>query len=141
MTSIAAALDLGDSLIPDLVGSDFRRRVAKHERADAIRALTIKLLRDQASDGQSDDRGSPDADNFKKSREIARVVSHVVLVRAGFGEPVAALVVSDDAEIRRKDLRNFGPDAEIAAEGIDEDERLAIARALIEVMDRPGRWP
>ena len=48
---------------------------------------------------------------------------------------MAALVVDNDAEIRRKDLRNFGPDAEIAAEGIDEDERRAIARALIEVMD------
>jgi hypothetical protein len=45
----AAALDLSDSLIPDVVGSDFRRGVAKHERRDAIRILTIELLRDQAA--------------------------------------------------------------------------------------------
>src|SRR5277367_1299588 len=46
----AAALDLSDSLVPDLIRSDSRRRVAKHERRDALRTLTIKLLRDEAAD-------------------------------------------------------------------------------------------
>ena len=128
----AAALDLSDALVPDFVGSDFRRGVAKHERRDALRALTIKLLRDEAADGQSDNRGASDAENVQERREVARIIGDVVVVRAGFGKPVAALVVGDDAEIRREDFGDLIPDAEVGAQGIDEDERRPVAPALVE---------
>ena len=127
----AAALDLSDAPIPSLVGSDLRRRVAEHERGDAIRVLTIKLLRDHAADRKSDDRGPPDAEDLQKRRKVARVVGHLVPVRAGFGEAVAALVVGDDAEIGREDLSDRSPDAQIAAERVDENERRPVASALV----------
>jgi hypothetical protein len=38
----AAALDLSDSLVPNLIRSDFRRRVAKDERRDAIGGVDDK---------------------------------------------------------------------------------------------------
>ena len=129
----SAALDLSDALVPDLVGSDLRRGVAEHERRDALRILTIKLLRDEAADGQSDDRRASDAETIQKRREVARVVGDVVLVGSGFGQPVAALVVSDDAEIGREDLGDLIPDAEVGAERIDEDERRPVAPALVEI--------
>ena len=64
----AATLDLGDSLVPDLIRPDFRRGVAKDERGDALRTLTIKLLRNEAADRQSDNRRASDADLIQKRR-------------------------------------------------------------------------
>ena len=92
--------------------------------------VTIELLRDQAADGQPDNRRASDADVIQKRREVARIVGHVVLIGSGFGKPVAALVVSDDAEVGREDLGDLIPDAEVGAEGIDEDERRPVAAAL-----------
>ena len=123
----AAALDLSDLLVPDLIRSDFRRGVAKDERGDALRTLTVKLLRNKAADRQSDNRRASDADLIQKRHEVARIVGDVVLVGSGFGKPVAALVVRDDTEVGREDFGDLAPDAEIAAEGIDEDERRPIA--------------
>ena len=108
------ALDLGHALVPDLVGSDLGRGVAKHERRDARRVLTIELLRDEASDGQPDDRRAFDAEAVQKPQEVAGVVGHVALIGAGFGKPVAALVVGDDPEVGREDFRDLIPDAEVA---------------------------
>ncbi len=68
---------------------------------------------------------------IQKRREVARIVGHVVLIGSGFGQPVAALVVSDDAEIRREDFGDLIPDAEVRAEGIDEDERRPVAAPLV----------
>src|SRR5580704_2641836 len=131
----AAALDLSDSLVPDVVGSDFRRRVAKHERRDAIRILTIELLRDQAADGESDNRRAPDADFIEKRRKVARIVGHVVRVRAGFGKPVAALVMKNDAEIGCEDLGDVVPDAEVSAERVDKDKRRPVPAPLVASVD------
>ena len=127
----AAALDLGDSLVPNLIRSDFRRGVAKHERRDAIGVVTIELLSDEAADGESDNRRASDADLIQKRREVARIVGHVVLIGSGFGKPVAALVISDDTEVGREDLGDLIPDAEVGAEGIDEDERRPVAAPLV----------
>lgn len=79
--------------------------------------------------------GPTDADALEKRREIVRVVGHVGLVRAGFGKAMAPLVIEDDAEVRRKDPGDFGPDAEVGPEGIDEDERRRVARPKVEIMD------
>jgi|HubBroStandDraft_5_1064220.scaffolds.fasta_scaffold364377_2 hypothetical protein len=49
---------------------------------------------------------------IQKRREVARVIGDVVPVGSGFGKPVAALVVSDDAEIGREDFGDLIPDAE-----------------------------
>src|SRR5580704_16469981 len=131
----AAALDLSDSLIPNLIRSDFRRGVAKHERRDALRILTIELLRDQASDGEADDRGSPDADLIQERSEVARIVGHVVRVRAGFGKPVAALVMKNNAEVRREDCGDLIPDAEVSAERVDKDKRRPVPAPLVASVD------
>jgi hypothetical protein len=72
---------------------------------------------------------------IQKGREVARIVGHVVLVGSGFGKPVAALVVSHDAEIGREDRGDLIPDAEVSAEGIDEDERRPVASTLVEIVD------
>jgi hypothetical protein len=109
----ATALNLSDSLVPNLVRPDFRRSVAKHERRDAIGVVTIELLSDHAADGESDDRGASDADLIQKRREVARVVGG-----PGFGKPVAALVISNDTEVGREDLGDLIPDAEVSAEGL-----------------------
>ena len=131
----AAALDLSDSLVPNLIRSDFRRGVAKDERRDAIGVVTIELLSDEAADGESDNRRGSDAGAIQHRREVARIVGHVVLIRSGFGKPVAALVISDDTEVRREDLGDLIPDAEVGAEGIDEDERRPVAAPLVAIMD------
>jgi hypothetical protein len=125
----AAALDLSDSLVPDLIRSDFRCGVAKHERRDAVGVVTIELLSDQAADRQSDNRRTSDADLIQKRREVARIIGHVVLIGSGFGKPVTALVISDNAEVGREDLDDLIPDAEVGAEGIDEDEGQPVALA------------
>jgi hypothetical protein len=51
--------------------------------------------------------------------EDSRIVCDVVLIGPGFGKPVAALVVHDDTEIRRKEVR------------AEEDERRPVASALV----------
>ena len=114
----AAALDLGDSLVPNLIRSDFRRGVAKDERRDAIGVVTIELLSDEAADRESDNRRGSDAGAIQERREVARIVGHVVLIGSGFGKPVAALVISDDTEVGREDLGDLIPDAEVSAEGL-----------------------
>ena len=101
----SAALDLGDALVPDVVGSDLRCSVAEHERRDALRILTVKLLRDETSDRQSDDRRASNGPRVQKAHEVARVVGDVVLVRPRLGQPVAALVVSEDTKIGRENSR------------------------------------
>ena len=131
----AAALDLGDSLVPNLIRSDFRRGVAKHQRRDAIGVVTIELLSDEAADGESDNRRGSDAGAIQQRREVARIVGHVVLIGSGFGKPVAALVISDDMEVGREDLGDLIPDTKVGAEGIDEDERRPVAAPLVAIMD------
>ena len=129
----SAALDLGDALVPDVVGSDLRCRVAEHERRDALRIVTVKLLRDDASDRQSDDRRASNAQAIQKAHEVARIVGHVVLVGPRFGKPVAALVMKNDPEIGREDFGHLVPDPEVGPERIDEDKRRPVAPALVEI--------
>ena len=131
----AAALDLGDSLVPNLICSDFRGGVAENERRDAIGMVTIELLSDEAADGQPDNRRASNAGAIQERREVARIVGHVVLIGSGFRKPVAALVISDDTEVAREDLGDLIPDAEVGPEGIDEDERRPVAAALVAIMD------
>src|SRR3984957_3944391 len=131
----AATLDLGDSLVPNLIRSDFRRGVAKHQRRDAIGVVTIELLSVESADGESDNRRASDADLIQKRSEVARIVGRVVLIGSGFGKPMAALVISDDTEVRREDLGDLVPDAEVGAEGIDEDEGWPVAASLVASMD------
>ena len=69
-----------------------------------------------------------------EGHEIARIIGDVVLVGPGLGQPVAALVVSEDTKIRRKDLDDLVPDTEVGAERIDEDKRRPVAPALIEIV-------
>ena len=125
----------------DFVGSDFRRGVAEHERGDEVRTLATELLRDHAADRHADDRGPADAKDPEKRGQVARIVGHLSMVRAGFGQPMAALVVADDPEIGLQDASDVGPDAQVAAERIDEDQRREPFRTLDEIVDRRGRSP
>src|SRR5580700_10041552 len=84
---------------------------------------------------ESPNRRASNADLIQKRSEVARIVGHVVLVGSGFGKPVAALVISDDTEVGREDLGDLIPDAEVGAEGIDEDERRPVAAPLVAIMD------
>ena len=127
------ALDFSDALVPGLRRFRFSPRCRKARARRRAPGAGDKLLRDHAADGQPDDRGPADAELIQKRREIARVVGHVVLIRAGFGKAVAALIIEDDAEVGREDLGDLGPDAEIAAERIDEDERRRVAPALVAI--------
>jgi hypothetical protein len=122
-------------LVPGFIGSDFRRGVAQDERGDPFGAQTIKFLRDHAADGKPDDGSPPDPDTIQKADEVARVVRHLALIRAGFGQAMAALVVSDDAEIGREDPSDLGPDAQVAAERVDEDDGRPIAPPVVEIVD------
>src|SRR5262249_5291524 len=73
--------------------------------------------------------------NIQKRGEVARVVGHVVLIRAGFGKAVTALVIKNDAEVGREDLRDLAPDAEVATERVDEHDRRRVAAALVAIVD------
>ena len=131
----SSALDFGHAPIPGLVRSDLRRRVTKRERGEKFRALAIKLLGDHSADREPHDRRPPDAEDIEERREIARVVGHVVAIRAGFGKSVAALVVGDDAELGGEDSGDPVPDAQVATERIDEDDRRPVAPALVGIVD------
>ena len=48
---------------------------------------------------------------------------------------MAALVIEDYAEVRRKDSGDFRPDAEVGPERIDEDERRRVARPKVGKVD------
>src|SRR5271163_545783 len=131
----AAALDRGDALVPGFVGPDLRRRVAENERGDQLRTLTSELLRDHAADRHADDRGPVDSQGVEERGKVSRIIGHLSAVRPGFGKAVAALVISDDAEVGLQDRGDVGPDAQVAAERVDEDERRQRFRALGEIMD------
>src|SRR5271154_4017985 len=131
----AAALDRGDALVPGFVGPDLRRRVAENERGDELRTLTSELLRDHAADRHADDRGPVDSQGVEERGKVSRIIGHLSAVRPGFGKAVAALVISDDAEVGLQDRGDVGPDAQVAAERVDEDERRQRFRALGEIMD------
>ena len=119
----------------ELVGSDLRRRVTKHERGKQGGALAVKLLGDEAADREPDDCRLDDAETVEQSRKISRVVRHVVLVRSRFGEAVATLVVTDDAKVARQHGGRLVPDAKVGPERVDESERWSFARSLVTKMD------
>jgi hypothetical protein len=52
--------------------------------------VTIELLRDDAADGEPDNRRASNADLIQKRQEVARIIGYVVLIGSGFGKPVAA---------------------------------------------------
>jgi hypothetical protein len=91
--------------------------------------------RDHAADRHADDRGPVDSQGVEERGKVSRIIGHLSAVRPGFGKAVAALVISDDAEVGLQDRGDVGPDAQVAAERVDEDERRQRFRALGEIMD------
>ncbi len=119
----------------ELVGPDLGRGVGKNERGEEFGPLAIELQGDEAADRKPDDGCARDAESVHERREVAGVVGHVVSVGAELGEAVAALVVADDAELGREDASDVVPDAQVAAERVDEDERRAVLPPLVAVGD------
>ena len=122
----------------ELVGSDFRRRVAKHERGKQGRALAVKLLGYKAADREPDDCRAGDAETVENRGQVLRIVRHVVAVRSRLGEAVAALVVTDDAKVAREHGGRLVPDAKVGPERVDESQRWSFARSLVTEVDDPA---
>src|SRR6266404_2667332 len=90
-------------------------------------------LRNDTADRNTAYHGFADFQSIEQSGNVVREILSGIRRWNGIGQPVAALIVANHAEIRGQSGRHLIPNTQVAAQRIGKNDSRLFLRALIDV--------